>query len=375
MIEKVKVMFQRIFEKKHQTILFFFLFANVVGLLNTFVVITSQLAEGEKINVVKYFIYEFSGVYSFFLLIPLMLLLFKKLPVRKNNLTTIIPIYVLTAAVLGLIHTCIMYFSRILIFQMAGWGTYDYGYLPYRYVMETLKLSLGGLTVYLIYIFIVSNREKQKEKLKAVKLEEQLSKTRLEFLKSQIHPHFLFNTLNMISSTMYDNVESADKMLADLSDLLRISLKDSKDGRITLKKEIEILELYTGIMKARFKDKLEINLSINSNTEEALVPSFILQPLVENSIKYGMETLSSLKVEITSNKNKDKLILEICDNGPGIKEIPDNILKNGLGMSNTIERLEKLYDKNFEFNWGNCSPHGFQINIVIPFQNGKTNHG
>ena len=354
-------------KKRFNRFLLYFILGNIIGIINTLVVITTHLAEGGKIKLIYFVIWEFTGAYSFALLAPLMHLTFTRLPLVKNRIINRLPIYFFVIALLGAAHTLLMYASRLAIYNLGDLGNYDYGYLPYRYVMETLKLGVGFFTFYFFYNYIKSNREKQEEKLKSVQLEEQLSRTRLEFLKNQLNPHFLFNTLNMISSTMYEDVQSADKMLADLSDLLRISLKSSHE-KISLNKESEILNLYFDIMKARFKDKLEIDISIEKNTEEALVPSFILQPLVENSIKFGMETLSGLKIKVNSQRTNDKLMLTIYDDGPGIGEPKSDILKKGVGISNTMERLEKLYGSNFEFSWQNCEPHGLQIQIIIPFQ-------
>ena len=359
-------------KKKLRIFLIFFALANVNALLNTFVIISLLLAEGNKINYLHYFVYEFTGSYSFFLLIPIMLLLISKLPITKARLLLCIPVYVLTTAVLGVIHTAVMYYSRIIIFDAAGWGNYYYGYIPYRYIMETLKLSTGFLIVYLVYIYIASNKEKQEEKLKALKLEEQLTRTRLEFLKNQIHPHFLFNTLNMISSVMYESIPEADRMIANLSDLLRTTLKTSGDGVHSLEEEIRILKYYLEIMEARFKDKLEIVYIIDEDVFNALVPSFLFQPLVENSIKYGMENLSAVKIEIGAKRNGNKLLITIKDNGPGIHIEPDEVLKRGVGLSNTHERLEKLYGNEFEFTWQNLESGGLLVIITIPYCTGES---
>ena len=343
--------------------------ANVSGLLNTLVIITLKLAEGGKINNLQYFVYEFTGSYSFFLLTPVMLLLTAKLPLVKGKLLARIPIYLLTIAVCGAVHTAIMYYSRIFIFDIAGWGNYYYGYIPYRYIMETIKLSTGFLLVYFVYSYIASNKEKQEEKLKAIKLEEQLTRTRLEFLKNQIHPHFLFNTLNMISSVMYESVPEADKMIANLSDLLRNTLKTSGVGVHQLREEIKILNYYLEIMQARFKDKLDVVFDLDDNCSDFPVPSFLLQPLVENSIKYGMENLLFVKIEIGGKLNQNKLEITIKDNGPGINKDPEEVLKQGVGIANTQERLEKLYGSGFEFFWQNLESGGLLVKLIIPANN------
>jgi two-component system, LytTR family, sensor kinase len=359
-------------KKRYKTFLFFFLLANLNAIINTLVIITSQLADGNKIKYAHYVVYEFSGSYSFFLLLPLMLLLIDKLPFTKANFLKCFVIYFLSIAAFGIIHTAIMYYSRVVIFDFAGWGKYNYGDVLYRYPMETLKLFAGFVLVYFAYSFFISNRQKHEEKLKAVKLEEQLSKTRLEILKNQIHPHFLFNTLNMISSVMYENIQEADKMIASLSDLLRVTLKTSGTVTHSLRDEITILKYYLDIMLARFKDKLEIVFNIEEKYYNSLVPSFLFQPLVENSIKYGMETLSTVKIEIGTIEKDNNLIITIKDNGPGIRFENEDVLKRGVGLSNTQERLEKIYGNNFEFSWQNLDNSGLVVKIIIPNSRGES---
>ena len=170
----------------------------------------------------------------------------------------------------------------------------------------------------------------------------------------------------MISSTMYEDIHAADKMIATLSDLLRITLKNSEKGLSTLQKEIEILDLYIDIMNARFKDKLEVKLKIDEDSINALVPTFLFQPLVENSIKYGMENLTNTIIEISAKKKDDNLLIKIKDNGPGITKDFKSVLNSGVGLSNTVERLEKLYGSNYEFNWENQSEGGLLLTIEIP---------
>lgn len=360
-------------KKKYQTFLFFFLLANLNALLNFSVLVSTKLVEGNNPKLLKYAIEELTGSYSFFSLVPVMLLLFKKLPLKKNNLITHIPVYFIATSVIGFIHTIIMYTTRSFIYDMIGWGMYSFGYLPYRVLMESLKLLIGFWILYGAYIMVRINREKQNEKLRLVRLEEELSKTQLKILQSQINPHFLFNTLNMISATMYENINDADKMIANLSDLLRATLKSSGKAENTLTKEIELLNLYIEIMKARFGNKLEISFVFDGLVNNAQVPVFLLQPILENSIKYGIESLSPIKINISAKKNNEMLHIRIKDNGPGIKESKEEILKAGIGLSNTIERLEKLYGDNYKFEWQNITEGGLLLTIELPYKTEASN--
>lgn len=367
----------QLFERRNKLKIFIicFFIATLMAFWSASINVTAELAEryneltpADWNKVIYPFVDELSGVYTFWLLVPAILAFFKKFPMKKSKLVKLLPLYILFSIAVGLTHTSMMYVSRSIIYPALNWGNYDYGYIPIRIVMEYLKQFMSFWAVFVAFTLFKMNKEKELHRLKSVQLEEQLTRARLETLKMQLNPHFLFNTLNMISSTMYDDLQSADKMIANLSDLLRITLKSTSKGENILSKEIDILNLYIEIMKARFKDKLEIELKIDNETIDALVPNFIFQPLVENSIKYGMENLTGTKIEVSAKKSLDKLIIKIKDNGPGIQKTNDAVLNSGVGLSNTVERLEKLYGNNFEFNWINLDEGGLLLTIEIPFK-------
>lgn len=357
--------------------LVFFAIATLLGLGSFAVSVTAELAERfpeltskDWKFIVHPLIDELTGVYSYFLLIPFILILFKKYPITKQKWFNTISLYLFVSVAIGLTHTLIMYISRSIIYPLFELGYYDYGYIPFRIVMEYLKQFVSFWIVYVVFTIRKISMEKEEEKLRATKLEELLTKARLETLKTQLNPHFLFNTLNMISSTMYEDIQAADKMIANLSDLLRTTLKNSSTGEHLLEKELEVLNLYIQIMRARFGNKLQIDFIIDETTKKSLVPNFIFQPLVENSIKYGMENLTLTKIEISTKKINDRLLIEIKDNGPGIQIDSKEVFKNGVGLSNTVERLEQLYNSDFKFEWENLNSGGLLLTIVIPFKTG-----
>jgi sensor histidine kinase YesM len=347
--------------------------ASIIGLMSAAIRITSELAENfseipfkiERIG--EPIIDELTGVYSFFILIPIILKLFNRLPLKRDNLLKRIPIYIFVSILIGLTHTALMYFSRSFIYSILNLGTYDYGFIPFRIVMEYIKQFASFWIVFATYSLFKMTREKEEQKLRAAKLEELVTKSRLETLKMQLNPHFLFNTLNMISSTMYEDLDATDKMITNLSDLLRVTLNSSTKRENMLKDEIDILNIYIKIMKARFKDKLKITIDIDKNCVDALVPNFLFQPLVENSIKYGMENLSGSIIKISAERKDNKLVIGIKDNGPGFSDTLDEITKSGVGLSNTIERLETLYGDSYSFEIYNLDEDGSQVNISIPF--------
>jgi sensor histidine kinase YesM len=353
--------------KKLKTALLFFGIGTLIGLMNFSVALTTSLAEEGREKAINYLIWEFTGAYSFIILLPIMLWLFRKYPLTIKNFYYLVPLYLASVIPVAAMHTAIMFYSRQIIYSLLGWGEYNYGLITYRYLMEYIKLIPGLTLAYLIYHLFNAQREREKEKLNRLELEEQLTRTRLEFLKSRLNPHFLFNTLNMVSSVMYEDPNAADKMLANLSAMLRTSLQSNGREIHSLKEELELLNLYIDIMKCRFNDKLDIKFTINENTLSAGVPLFLLQPIVENSIKYGMETLSVTKIEVSSLIQDNNLIIRVKDNGPGINEDYDIVMKKGIGISNTVERLEKYYPNNHKFDWENITG-GLLMTISIPLR-------
>jgi two-component sensor histidine kinase len=348
--------------------LIIFLGFTLIALMNWARFVTSELAEGNSGKFLFYFIMETTGAYAVLLLLPVLLWFFNKYPLQHNNLQIRIPFYMLASFVYGASHTMLMFLSRNLIFWLADLGTYDYGRLDYRFLMEYTHQFFSFWTVWGITIFVEYVRENQLQKLRASQLEEQLTKVRLQALQMQLNPHFLFNTLNMISSTMYDDPKIADKMIASLSDLLRKTLNSTNWQEHPLRNELELVNLYINIMKSRFHDKLSVKMDIDDQTMEAMVPGFILQPLVENSIKYSMENLKRAEIEISSKKENGRILLKVRDKGPGLSTSPDQMINDGVGLSNTAERLEKLYGSNHRFHFQNLTRGGLEVVVEIPLR-------
>jgi LytS/YehU family sensor histidine kinase len=186
----------------------------------------------------------------------------------------------------------------------------------------------------------------------------------------------LFNTLNAISTlVMLGEADTANKMLSRLSDFLRYSLYKDPIKKVALAQEIHAAALYLEIEKVRFSERLSIEYDIAENTEVALVPSLILQPLVENAIKYAVaRQATGGLIAIKARKFGHDLLIEVADNGPGMP-IDAGLPKenSGLGLVNTRERLAALYDKNFSLVLTHNQPQGVKVNIRIPFEVEETN--
>ena len=188
------------------------------------------------------------------------------------------------------------------------------------------------------HAFVFYERARERER-HAVMLETGLTKAQLQTLQMQLNPHFLFNTLNSIASLIHENPRAADKMIGSLSDFLRLTLKTSGRSEVTLREELEYLDHYFTIEQIRFGDRLRVEKQIDPAVLNLLVPVLILQPLVENAIKHGVEKqLSPVLVRITAKFASDFLQLQVADNGRGLKDVANAKLAEGVGLSNTRAR-------------------------------------
>lgn len=203
-------------------------------------------------------------------------------------------------------------------------------------------------------------RERQQ---RALKLEAQLAAARLHVLRAQIEPHFLFNALNTVSVLMRENVDAADRVLILLSGLLRRALDTSTTAEVELRQEIEFLEAYLALEKARFDDRLCYHLEIDPHLLDRRVPSLILQPLVENAVRHGIAARRDAgRIEIAAEHNGAMLQLTVRDNGPGMPT--DAAL--GVGLSNTRTRLQLLYGSRHSFELRAAESGGLMVCIGIP---------
>jgi signal transduction histidine kinase len=197
--------------------------------------------------------------------------------------------------------------------------------------------------------------------------EQELTRAQLEMLKGQLQPHFLFNTLNSISWLMRQDVEAADNMMACLSELLRTTLSVSGNQEVTLREELRILSLYLTIERARFQHRLTVQLLVEPDVLFCKVPCLILQPIVENAVRHGVARLDGPGlVEISARREGAELLLCILDNGPGIS--PEVGGREGIGVANTRERLEKYYGPAQSFRYNNRTVGGLKVEIRLPFR-------
>jgi len=347
--------------------LIIFLAVTFIGLLNFSVAETSWMAEGNRSSAKYPLVWELSGAYTFLLLLPLLILVSRRYPIERRNLVTRIPLHGGFFIVFAVSHTLLMWGSRELIYRILGWGRYDYGAMPYRFVMEGQKQLIVYVAVYALLRFIAYTRANRERDVASARLERELTEARLAVLKMQLQPHFLFNALNMIGSHLHEDPDIAATMLQHLSAFLRATLDGSGRHEVPLRQEIAFVDSYVEIMKARFEDRLRVSVAVGQGVGETLVPSLLLQPLVENSITHSLhDHARRAQISITAQRQDDRLRVTIEDNGPGIPEgtTPSG---NGIGLSNTMARLQHLYGDRQRLTVANRAEGGLRLTIELPW--------
>ncbi|MCX6120077.1 MAG: histidine kinase [Ignavibacteriales bacterium] len=230
-----------------------------------------------------------------------------------------------------------------------------------------------GVLIYwsLVFIFHALSyyRNFQDEKKHATELHTQLIESQLQTLKMQLQPHFLFNTLNAISVLVKKKPALAQKMITRLSDLLRLTLERGLTNEVSLERELEFLSAYLSIEKVRFGERLKVKIHIDENILSALVPTFLLQPLAENSIRHGIASRSGDGwIEVKAEQQNGTLLIEVIDGGIQSRRAKKKHERSGVGLENIQQRLQKLYGAEFYFDFKENDTHGATVKMTIPLK-------
>jgi len=241
------------------------------------------------------------------------------------------------------------------------------------------KLNIYMILYFWIYWAILGTilstqyyRQFRDRELKASRLETQLALAQLQMLRMQLHPHFLFNTLNAISALLHKDADKADIMIARLGELLRTTLESAGTQQIPLRQELEFIQPYLEIEKARLGDRLKVRLDIDPEAMDAPVPNFVLQPLVENAIRHGIAPLARVGwLDIRAHRENGMVRIEVEDNGPGLSPEQQageraGTFRAGVGIANTRARLQQLYGSHYQFEMKNRTTEGLTVTLLIP---------
>jgi len=224
-----------------------------------------------------------------------------------------------------------------------------------------------GLIVAIVHAFNYYQQYEERA-LAASQLEAQLAQTKLHLLKMQLHPHFLFNTLNSISALLHEDPEQADLMIERLGDFLRLTLDHSTAQEVTLREEFEFLNCYLSIEQIRLQDRLASDIRVEPQALDARVPTLILQPIVENAIRHAIAPRPTQgRLQIAAAHKRGSLILTVRDNGPGVSPEWNQENSKGMGLKITRARLERLYGVHQRFELVNAPDGGLLVTIELPW--------
>ena len=305
------------------------------------------------------------------LLAPIIMAFALRHPFDRIRWPRLLALHLTGALAYSVVHTAIMMTVRWLL--LIGQplppdypGFRNYTLLTYLTQLDWLLMTylfLIGLAWALAY-----RHESEERALNTSQLETRLVEAQLQALQRQLHPHFLFNTLNTVSGLIRTDPDGADRMIDRLGDLLRMTLHKSGIQEVSLKEELDVLGKYVEIERTRFGSRLTIDMRVQPETLDAQVPSLLLQPLVENAIRHGIAPNARPGwLAVHAGRDNDELVLQVLDNGDGLP--PDRLmaLNRGVGLDNTRARLAHLYRDRFEFTFSNLE-RGLCVTIRIPFE-------
>lgn len=308
----------------------------LAGVFHGFHFYLDDITRGHDGHFVRRMLEEISGSVSVGLLLPFVVTLARRTRVRGRILAAL-GIHVCALLAFSFAHTSLIWASRLLLAPLLGLGDYDYGQMPWRYAMEFgSDVVTYGLIVFLTWLLDQLRAGRARE-LRAAQLEGALAEARLDALRLQLNPHFLFNALNAVSSVMYENPRVADEMLARIGQLLRVTLRASANEH-TLGEELHLLELYLDVQRARFGSQLDARVSaMDDSLLRVRVPFLLLQPLAENAIEHAGGEHRVVHVEVSRQGNE--LTMHVRDRGAG----SGHHQGHGIGLGNVRERLDTLY--------------------------------
>lgn len=309
--------------------------------------------------------YIWASAYMLAVLTPAALKLAWRFPITSSSWQRHLPLHVVAS--LGLTGMQVLLQAGFGWIRSRGEMTWTFALRHYFSHIEQVSVLTYWLLV-VAALFYRAREDARESSLRSARLEAQLSAARLELLSRQLHPHFLFNTLNAATALVHDDPDRAEEVLLRLSELLRVSL-DEPESEITLERELEILDHYIAIQTCRFGDRLQFNLRINNDVLGCAVPALLLQPLVENAVKHGIGTHRDQDtITICAKREDNRLQLSVSNRSSALNHRADELLRPGVGLSNTSDRLGQLYGSDASIRLFHVEPTGVCAEITLPFR-------
>ncbi len=310
------------------------------------------------------------------LLAPLVFAAARRFPVAPGNVLRGVMLHVPLAIGFILLHALITGPVVTLLgwYPLAGSSSYTTAGSMFVFVLRAnvgANLLVYALLVALYHVITYGSTARARE-VRASQLEAQLARARLDVLQMQLQPHFLFNTLHAVSALMERDTAAARRMLTQLSDLLRLSLTDPDTQEVRVEEEISFLGRYIDIQRMRFHDRLAVDVEVDAAAQQGMVPRLVIQPLVENAIRHGIATRTGPgRVAVAVHRRDGELHLSVTDNGRGLPPGGMQSLRLGVGLRNTVARLQHLYGERGRFELTNAPDGGTVAHISIPYREGS----
>ncbi len=341
-----------------------------VGLLFTVQEIAVAKVHGAHVNWV-FVVIEFVYWYVWAAFTPLVIGLAKRFPLTGPRFVPHIAIHTIMSLLMAPVASVTEYFVSAgllrLLFRITGPSVPRV--FP-TFTGSVVSMSFTGVLTYWLVVGLYQSihfyQAALERQTRAAQLESQLSHAELENLKSQLHPHFLFNSLHTIGVLMQEDVDAASHLLVSLGDLLRMAL-ERRENEITLESELEFVGKYLEIEQTRFHDRLKVHMDVPPELLGVYVPSLALQPLVENAIKHGIGVDSAAgRLEISAQRHNGRVWLCVRDDGPG--PAPVSHLRFGVGLTNVQSRLKQLYGDESSLELTRGDGRGCEAIITIPWR-------
>lgn len=314
---------------------------------------------GRKLSWGRAFAIALAGWEPWALIAPFVVALAERFPFRRDRWGRALAVHGVAAPIAA---GAALAADGLLTAAIAGRGRVPFSFLKIDLAILTYAAIVGATHA------VEQYRTARERKLRATELEAELARAQLETLKMQLQPHFLFNTLNTISGLMREDVEAADVMLAQLSELLRHTFDTTHAQEVPLGEEMAFLSSYLAIQQTRYGDRLHLNVDVPDAARGLLVPALVLQPLVENAIRHGFGARPGTGfVTITARAHGDCLHIEIVDDGPG----PPSPVRDRYGLKNTRSRLRALYGDRASLALQRAPGGGAIVTLDLPVRAGS----